>query len=118
MALDYPEVAKFFRHRLPLFQLWSDCGVLLTVAPLEKDGSPIYGYDVEFQDYALRYCSLTDLILHSAEWYETATFVEPDDEWQIDDETAYWLDVKYMAREHIEKVVLGQGKGLRQSIYQ
>lgn len=115
---NYPEVAQFFQYRLPIFQLWSDSGVLLTVAPLEKEGSPIYGFDVEFEDYTLRYCSLTDLILHSAEWYETATFVEQDNEWRIDDKAAYWLDVKYMARERIAKVVQGKGGGLRQSIYQ
>lgn len=115
---DYPEIAEFFQYRLPIFQLWSDGGVLLTVAPLEKEGSPIYGFDVEFNDHTLRYHSLTDLILHSAEWYETATFVEQDNRWRIDDEAEYWLDVKYMARERIVKVAQSKSGGLRQSVYQ
>jgi hypothetical protein len=81
---DYPEIAEFFQYRFPIFQLWCDSGVLLTVAPLERKGSPIYGFDVEFNDYTLRYYSLTDLILHSAEWYETATFEDRDNTWKID----------------------------------
>jgi hypothetical protein len=37
---------------------------------------------------------LTDLILHSAEWYETAVFIEQDHEWRItDDEAEYWLEL-------------------------
>jgi hypothetical protein len=121
---DRPEIAEFFQYRFPLFQLWSDSGVLLTVVPNEQGGSPIYGYDVECEDYSLRYDSLTQLILHAAEWYETAPFIEQDNElriynaWKIDPESAYWLDVKYMARERIVRVVNMRGGGLRQSIYQ
>lgn len=115
---DHPEIAEFFQYRFPIFQLWSDCGVFLTVVPTERGESPIHGYDIECEDYTLRYYSLTNLILHSAEWYETAIFVEQDNEWRIDDEAAYWLDVKYMAHERVVEVVQRKGGGLRQSIYQ
>jgi hypothetical protein len=98
---DYPEIADFFQYRFPIFQLWSNSGVLLTVAPNESGGSPIDIYDTECEDYRLRYHSLTNLILHSAEWYDTATFVEQDrelrmyNEWKIDSKAGRLLDLKY-----------------------
>jgi hypothetical protein len=95
---DRPEIVDLFRYRFPIFQNWADCGVFLTVLPSEKGDSPIYVYDPPFDDYSLRYHRLTDLILHSAEWYEAATFDKLDNQWQIDNEIAARLDVKYMAR--------------------
>jgi hypothetical protein len=64
---DYPDVAGLFQFRLPLFQLWCEGGVFLMVLPDGKGGSPIYSWDISFENYAIRYTSLTDLILHSAE---------------------------------------------------
>ncbi|MEJ1932532.1 SMI1/KNR4 family protein, partial [Nostoc sp. NIES-2111] len=115
---DYPEIAEFFQYRFPIFQLWSESSVFLTVSSDEKQGTLIHGYDISFEDYSLRYHSLTDLILHSAQWYESAIFMVQDNRWRIDDEAAYWLDVKYMARERIVEIVHSRGGGLQQSIYQ
>jgi hypothetical protein len=115
---DFPEVANLFQYRFPIFQNWADCGVFLTVFPDNKGENSIHGHDIRFKDYSLRYHRLTDLILHSAEWYESAKFDEYDG-WDIDDEIAYQLDVKYMARERIvELVSRNKGQGLQGSVYQ
>jgi hypothetical protein len=95
---DHPDVAGLFQFRLPLFQLWSECGVFLMVVPDGKGGSPIYSWDISFKNYALRYTTLTDLILYSAEWYETAVFDEEDHRWVIDDKAESQLDLKYRAQ--------------------
>ncbi len=118
---DLPKIAEFFQYRFPLFENWSECGVFITIALDKKQESPVYGYDISFEDFALRYHSLTDLILHSAEWYETAIFIDDDDCWDIEkvsNEAQYWLDTKYMVRDRIVSSVEGKGGGLQQSIYQ
>jgi hypothetical protein len=116
---DLPEVADFFKYRFPLFENWAENGVFLTVAPNEKGESPIYGYDITYEDYSLQYHRLTDLILHSAEWYEAATFDRLDGVWRVDDfELECRLDVKYMARERIIEIAKWSGGGLRQSVYE
>lgn len=116
---DYPEIAEFFQYRFPLFENSSESGVFLTIAPGKEEGSSIYCYDIRFKDYSLRYHRLTDLILHSAEWYETAVFIEQDTEWRImDDEAECWLNVKYMVRDHILESVHRSGGGLQTSLYQ
>jgi hypothetical protein len=113
---DRPEIVDLFRYRFPIFQNWADCGVFLTVLLSEKGDSPIYGYDPPFRDYSLRYNHLIDLILHSAEWYETATFDKLDNQWEIDNELADRLDVKYMARERIIELVR-RGSGQKYERY-
>ena len=119
---DHPEIAKFFQYRFPLFENSSECGVFITIASNENQDSSVYEYDISFEDFALRYHNLTDLILHSAEWYETAIFDEDGSGyWNIEkagNEIQYWLDTKYMVRERIVKTVNGQGGGLQQLIYQ
>jgi hypothetical protein len=93
---DYPEMAELFQFRLPLFELWSECGVFLTVAPGEQRGSAIYDWDISCESYAIRYNSLTNLILYSAEWYETAVFdAEDGGQWVIDDAAESQLNLKY-----------------------
>lgn len=109
---DYPEVAKFFQFRFPLFQLWSQGDVFLTVVPNDKGESPIHNYDISSEDYSLGYHSLTDLISHSAEWYEAAMFDEEDKQWIIDNDLECRLEVKFMARECILK------RAKHMSIYQ
>lgn len=93
---DLPEVAEFFQFQFPLFQLWSECNVFLTVVPNGKRESPIHKYDISCTDYSVRYHSLTNLILHSAEWYEAAMFDEEDNQWVIDGELEHELELKYM----------------------
>jgi hypothetical protein len=92
---DYPEMAESFQLRLPLFELWSECGVFLTVAPGEQRGSAIYDWDISRNSYAMRYSSLTDLILYNAEWYEAAVFDERDAQWVIDGNAESQLNLKY-----------------------
>jgi hypothetical protein len=92
---DDPEMAELFQFRLPLFELWSECGVFLTVVPDEQEGSAIYDWDTTCKSYAIRYNSLTDLILYNAEWYETAVFDEVDDQWVIDGAVESQINLKY-----------------------
>ena len=114
---SHPKIANIFQYRFPLFQNTSECGVFLMVAPDSEMECPIYGYDISFNDYSPRYRCLTDLILHSAEWYESAIFVEHDNEWVINDEESYWLDTKYLTKERIIELMNGNG-GLQQFVYQ
>ena len=117
----YPELADMFQKRLPLFELWSEGGVFLTVEPDDKGSSPIYNYDISFKDYSLRYNSLTTLILHNAEWYETTIY--HDGRWTLDHPSIshlleYEIKAKYLARErliarmdkggHWEKLIYGK----------
>ena len=119
---DHPQIAEFFQYRFPLFENSSEDGVFLTVTSDAKEKSPIWGYDISFEDFGLHYHSLTDLISHSAEWYETAIFCEDGSGyWDIEkagNEIGFWLDTKYMAREYVVKISQCQGGGLQQSIYQ
>lgn len=120
IKVDYPQIAEFFQYRFPLFENSSECGVFLTVT-CDGEKSSVYGYDISFEDFELRYHSLTDLILHSAEWYETAIFCEDGSGyWDIDkagNEVSFWLDTKYLNREYITRIAQFQGGGLQNSIY-
>jgi hypothetical protein len=68
------------------------------VVPDSQGGSPIHSWDISFENYAIRYNSLTDLILHSAEWYEAAVFDEENHQWVIDDKVESQLDLRYRAQ--------------------
>lgn len=117
----YPTIAEFFQYRFPLFENSSEGGVFLTVASDGEGGNSIYGYDIRFEDFGLRYHHLTDLILHSAEWYETSPYIEEEQRWNIeeleDHETEYKLDIKYLATERIESTQM-RGGGIQKSVYQ
>jgi hypothetical protein len=129
---DYPEVAKLFQFRLPLFQN-PDSGVLLTVLPDGENGSPVYVHDIECSNHEIRYHNLTNLILHAAEWYENVTLHEDGREFNVEfnvnSDTKIWLETqpiydietyleaKYMAREYIIRISNTTGNGLKPSIY-
>jgi hypothetical protein len=92
---DYPKITELSQFGLPLFPLWSDCGAFLTVVPDVQDGSAIYDLDTSCNCYEIRYSSLTDLILYSAEWYEAAVFYERDPQWVIDYDAESQINMKY-----------------------
>ncbi len=95
IQVDYPEMSEVFQFRLPLFELWSECGVFLTVVPDEQGGGAIYDWDMSCNSYEMRYSSLTNLILYSAEWYEAAIFDEREHQWVIDGDMESLLNLKY-----------------------
>jgi hypothetical protein len=124
---DDPKVADFFQFRLPLFHN-PDSAIFLTIAPDGKNGSPIYIHDIGGSNYELLYHSLTNLILHAAEWYEKSTFVEDGLEFNIEYDAKIWLEektydietyleTKYMAREHIVRIASTTGSGWTPSMY-
>ncbi len=90
---------------VPIFQLWSNTGVLQGIVCNDLVSNPIQMYDPECNDYSLRYHNLTDMILHQAAWYEAACFVEREQAWDINEQTRCLLNFQYMTREHIIDLV-------------
>ena len=131
LEYDYPEIAEPFKLRFPLFNN-PDSGVLFTILPDEKNGSSVYIHDVECENYELLYDNLTNLILHSAEWFENFTFIEDgrdfNRELNLQSNIKTWLEIKttsdveiylekkYMAREHILRVANTVGYGFKSSM--
>ncbi|WP_325052293.1 SMI1/KNR4 family protein [Dulcicalothrix desertica] len=81
--------AYFFEKSFPVFQLWSDSSVLLCVICDASNDYPIRMIDISCKDYSFLYRNLTDLILHVAEWYESAQYYD-------DAQTTFQLDSKYL----------------------
>ncbi|WP_310427744.1 hypothetical protein [Chamaesiphon sp. VAR_48_metabat_135_sub] len=124
---DDTEVAEFFQFRFPLFHN-PDSAIFLTVLLYGKNGSPIYIHDIGSSNYELLYHSLTNLILHAAEWYEKSTFVEDGLEFNVEYDDVKWsetktydietyLETKYMAREHILRIANTTRNGWKGSMY-
>lgn len=90
--------AYFFEQSFPVFQLWSESGVLLCVVCNSYDNYPIRLLDLSCKDYSLRYHNLTDLILHTAEWYELAQYYKNHDVWEVDAHTSSLLDFRYLMK--------------------
>jgi len=106
----------FFEKSIPIFQLWSENGVLLSVVCEDYKNYPVRMLDIYCRDFSVRYTSLKKLILHVAHWYEAAQYYEQDDFWEVEAETEYLLDLKYMSNEYIAS---SKSMGsLRQKIYQ
>ncbi|MCF4970104.1 SMI1/KNR4 family protein [Nostoc sp. CMAA1605] len=116
------EEAYWFEHSFPIFQLWCNGGVVYSVAPNSQRNSVIRIYDCECNDYSLRYYNLTNLILHSADWYEAAYFVKQENAWDIvNEEMKCLLDVKYMARDYLSDSIARKGAAVSricEEIYQ
>ncbi|MEH1817332.1 MAG: SMI1/KNR4 family protein [Nostoc sp.] len=116
------EEAYWFEHSFPIFQLWCNGGVLYTVMPNAQRNSIIRIYDSECNDYSLRYDNLTNLMLHGADWYEAAYFVEKEKVWDIiNEEMNCLLDVKYMARDYLANSITRKGTAVSricEDIYQ
>ncbi len=93
---DKHQEAYFLEKGFPIFELWSECGVLLCLVCDGFDNYPIRMLDTSCKDYSFRYRSLTDLILHVADWYELAKYYEEHAIWDIDIEISSLLNSKYL----------------------
>ena len=93
---EEPEEASFFEKSLPIFQLWSENGVLLSVVCEESQNYPVRMLDIYCKDFSVRYLSLKDFILHVADWYESAQYYEQDNFWEVEAERESFLAKKYM----------------------
>ncbi len=87
----------FFEKSIPIFQLWSENGVLLSIVCEDSKNYPVRMLDIYCRDFSVRYRSLKDLILHLADWYESAKYYEKDDCWEVEAERERFLSKKYMA---------------------
>lgn len=113
------EEAYFFEKCFPVFELWCEHGVLVNVICENSKDSKDYSIqmlDTSCKDFSVRYSSLKDLILHTAHWYESAQYYERDDCWEVEAETEYLLELKYMSDEYIASSI--RMGGLRKKIYQ
>lgn len=65
----------------PLFELWSTHAFYVVILGA-KEKSQVQMYDPECNDYDIRYESLTDMLVDSAEWLEAAQYIEKLDVWE------------------------------------
>lgn len=86
----------------PVFKLWCD-PVFYVVVLGDKKKSPVRNYDPECEDYRVYYESLTKLLLHSAEWLESAQHHENVKSWEVERSIDAKLQVKYRVRESISR---------------
>jgi hypothetical protein len=93
----YPDDPSWF----PVFKLWYDDAFYIVILG-DKEKSSIKYYDPEFENYKIYYESLTNLLLHSAEWLESAKYDEDKERWHVDRQSGAKLQVKYRLRESIE----------------
>ncbi len=86
----------------PIFKLW--CGHAFYVVVLgDKGKSPLRNYDPECENYNIYYESLTNMLLHCAEWLESAQYHENVESWEVDRRIDSKLKVKYRVRESISQ---------------
>jgi hypothetical protein len=85
---------------LPTFKLHYD-HVFYVVVLGEQGESKIRNYDSEFNDYGIHHRSLTNLLLHSAEWFESAQYHESINGWEVERKIDAKLQVKYRVRDSI-----------------
>ncbi|OJJ18414.1 hypothetical protein BI308_22230 [Roseofilum reptotaenium AO1-A] len=103
---DTPGITELFKNCLPLFEFCNKDDVLIAVDCRDLDASPIYSYDLSNRNFAKRYHSFTDLILHLADWYECAQFSEDKNCWELRDSVVeHQLNVNHMARDYITRLV-------------
>lgn len=86
----------------PVFKLWCD-HVFYVVVLGDKKKSSVRNYDPECEDYRVYYESLTKLLLHSAEWLESAQYYENVKSWGVERSIDAKLKVKYRVRESISR---------------
>jgi SMI1 / KNR4 family (SUKH-1) len=86
----------------PVSRLW--CGHAFYVVVLgDKGKSTVRNYDPECENYNIYYESLTKLLLHSAEWLESAQYFENIDGWEVERSIDAKLKVKYRVLESIQQ---------------
>ncbi len=86
----------------PAFKLWCDRVFYVVVLGDEKKSS-VRIYDPECQDYKVYYESLTKLLLHSAEWLESAQYSENAQSWEVERSIDAKLTVKYRILESVNR---------------
>jgi hypothetical protein len=84
----------------PVFKLWCDDEFYVVVLGDEKK-STIRKYNLAFKNCSIHYESLTGLLLHSAEWLESAQYYENVKFWEVERRTDAKLQVKYQVYESI-----------------
>jgi SMI1 / KNR4 family (SUKH-1) len=82
---------------LPIFELWYG-GAFYVVVLGDNGKSPVRLYDTEFGKYELYYESLTNMLLHCAEWLQLAQCDEKGENWDLDGKIDTELQVKYMVK--------------------
>jgi cell wall assembly regulator SMI1 len=85
----------------PVFRLWCDHAFYVVVLGDQEGKSVVRNYDPEVKGYQVYYESLTDLLLHSAEWLESAEYHGSIDGWQVKGEIDTKLRIKYRVQDAI-----------------
>lgn len=86
----------------PVLKLWCDHAFYVVVLG-DREKSVVRNYDPECQNYNIYYESLTKLLLHSAEWLESAQYFENISSWAVERKLDSRLIVKYRVRESIHQ---------------
>jgi SMI1 / KNR4 family (SUKH-1) len=86
----------------PIFELWSTHAFYVVVLGDTKQ-CPVQMYDPECNAYDIRYNNLTNMLLHSAEWLESAQYYERMDLWEVEGRIDAQLQVKYRVRESVKQ---------------
>jgi hypothetical protein len=86
----------------PVFRLWCDHAFYVVVLG-DKEKSIVRNYDPECKNYNIYYESLTNLLLHSAEWLELSQYYENVKLWEVERRSDARLKVKYRVRESIHQ---------------
>ena len=87
---SYPDDPSWF----PVFKLFYDDAFYVVILG-DKGKSPVRNYDPEYENYNIYYESLTNLLLHSADWFESAQYHENMESWKVDTEIDSKLKIKY-----------------------
>jgi hypothetical protein len=82
----------------PVFRLWCSHAFYVVVLG-SKEKSFVRNYDPECENYNLYYESLTKLLLHGAEWLESAQYFENIHGWEVDPGIEAQLQAKYRVHE-------------------
>ena len=85
----------------PVFRLWSSHAFYVVVLG-NKEKSPVRNYDPECESYNVYYDSLTNLLLHSAEWLESAQYFGNIDGWEVENRIDKRLQLKYRVHESVK----------------
>jgi hypothetical protein len=82
----------------PIFSLWSTHAFYVVILG-DRKRSLVQMYDPECNDYDIRYENLTNMLMHSAEWLESAQFHEKMEFWDVDGKREAQLQRKYRMQE-------------------
>jgi hypothetical protein len=86
----------------PVFRLCHDHAFYVVVLGDQEGRCLVRNYDPECKNYRVYYQSLTNLLLHSAEWLELAKYHKNIDGWEVERKLDAKLQVKYRVRDSID----------------